>query len=58
MQRFNEFAKRIHENMANLNMQSLIFEERLGKLEKHMDKNQISKNLFDSLANKLPTLGK
>ena len=58
IQRFNDFEKRIQENMANLNMQSLIFEERLCKLEKYVDKNQISKKLFDSLANKLPTLDK
>ena len=39
-------------------MQTLIFEERLGKLEKHVNKNQISKTLFDSLANNLPTFDK
>ena len=56
VQRFNDFEKMIQQNMANLNMQSLLFEERFGKLEKHVDKNQIIKTLFDSLANKLPTL--
>ena len=58
IQRFNDFEKMIQENMANLNMQSRLFEERLGKLEKHVDKNQISEKLFDSLASKLPTLDK
>ena len=43
IQRFNDFEKRLQENLANLNMQSLIFEGRLCKLEKYVDKNQISK---------------